>query len=289
MALLNRGELFDRDAIQQLQIAAQGTNEMARLAQAAFDNVQRSLVLDRGAQSWVTFAEGTSTNQYGGPFTSDEIADALRNDFPPILDGAVNLIGNQPLFVPKLVELAHQCKNLWTINRIAKKMNELTGVSFYPWDLQPLDSWWKENRQSYTNWPFGQFSKGMDALRSVRYDEALTNFESVLAVDPTADKSRALAVACAIEVGNLETAQKLNTNYAIADGRWEQWAQGKMMLATNAIELGTEKFVSLTKKYPTLADSGFIAQGNHILRQIDWALYSRLMQPTNDTISVGNK
>jgi len=62
----------------------------------------------------------------------------------------------------------------------------------------------------------------------------------------------------------------------------EQWAQGRMMLATNAIQQGTEKFVSLTKKYPTFASRAFIAQNNNILRQIDWTLYSKLMQSTND-------
>jgi hypothetical protein len=44
------------------------------------------------------------------------------------------------------------------------------------------------------------------------------------------------------QVHPIETkAQQLNTNYVLADGRWEQWAEGKMMLATNAIKQGTEK------------------------------------------------
>ena len=102
-----------------------------------------------------------------------------------------------------------------------------------------------------------------------------------MTVDPAADKSRALAVACAVETGNMTRAQELNTNYAIKDGRWEQWAQAKMMLATNAIQQATEKFVSLTKKYPTFPQLAWIAQGDHILRQVDWTLYLKLMQATN--------
>jgi hypothetical protein len=249
MALMNRGEVFDRDAIQELQTIAQGTNETAPLAQAMFNKVQRTLIVDRGELTFVAYVESAGNKQYGGPFTSDEIAMALATVPSPELDGIVNVMGKQMLFVPKLVELAHKSKDLWTINRIAKELNDMTGVNFYPWDLQPLDSWWAQNSMNYTNWPLDQYSKGMDTVRACRYGEALTNLEFVLTIDPTADKSRAFAVACAIEIGNMQKAQQLNTNYTKIDGRWQQWAQGKMMLATNAIQQGTEKFVLLTKKY----------------------------------------
>lgn len=135
----------------------------------------------------------------------------------------------------------------------------------------------------------GRKVKAIDAIHFGRYGEALTNFDYVLTIDPTADTSRALAVACAIEIGNMPKAQQLNTNYAIGDGRWKQWADGKMMLATNAIQQGTEKYVSLAKKYPTFMNSAFIAQGNHILRKIDWVTYSKLMQVTNNTASSNSK
>jgi hypothetical protein len=62
-----------------------------------------------------------------------------------------------------------------------------------------------------------------------------------------------------------------------------------MILATNAIQQGTEKLASLTKKYPTLVNDAFIIPGNNIFRQVDWALYSKLMQGTNDTISGNTK
>jgi TolA-binding protein len=280
--LMNRGEVFDSDAIHELQTIAQGTNETAPLAQAMFNKIQRELVLDRGAFSSVAYNEG---GKYSGPFTSDELAVYLSIMPSPELDGIVNLLGNQKLFVPKLVELAHNSKDMWTVNRIAKALNDMTGVSFYPWDLQPLDSWWAQNSMNYTNWPLEQYNKGMDAIRACQYGEALTNFEFVLRIDPTADKSRAFAVASAIEIGNMEKAQELNTNYAATDGRWKQWAQGKMMLATNAIQQGTEKFVFLTTNYPTFVGDAFIAQGNNILRQIDWTLYSKLMQPTNNVVT----
>jgi hypothetical protein len=58
------------------------------------------------------------------------------------------------------------------------------------------------------------------------------------------------------------------------------------MLGTNGIQQGTEEFVSITKKYPTFPAFAWITPGNSILRQIDWTLYSKLMQSTN---SIGNK
>jgi hypothetical protein len=289
MALMNRGEVFDKDALRELQAVAQGTNATALLAQAMFNKVQRTLVVDSGALTYVAYIESAGDKQYRGPFTSDEIATALATLQSPQLDGIVNVMGKQILFVPSLVELAHKSKDLWTINRISKELKDMTGVNFFPWDLQPLDSWWAQNSMNYTNWPFGQYSKGIDAVRACRYDDALTNFEIVLTIDPTADKSRAFAVASAIETGNMSKAQQLNTNYAIGDGRWKQWADCKMMLATNAIQNGTEKLVVLAKQYPTFVNDAYIGKGNNILRQIDWNLYSQLMQATNNAASSNSK
>ena len=290
MALLNRGEVFDRDAIQELQTVAQGTNETAPLAQAMFIKVQRTLVVDKAAPSFVSLGEKSGDFQYGGPFTSDELADYLKSTVSPNLDGVVNLIGDpkQTLFVSKLVELAHSSKDLWTVNRIANALNKIAGVSFYPWDLQPLDQWWIQNKMNYTNWPYDQYANADAAFRATHYEEALTNFEAVLTIDPNADKSRALAVGCAIEIGNMPKAQQLNTNYSLPGERWQRWANGKMMLATNGIQQGTEEFVSIAKKYQTFPAIAGIAPGNNILRQIDWDLYSKLMQKTNNAASTKN-
>ena len=160
MALMNRGEVFDRDSIRELQTIAQGTNETAPLAQAMFNKVQRSLLIDRFASSWVTYVETTTAGeQFAGPFTSDELAADLSGASGPQIDGVVNIVGKNLLFVPKLVELAHQSKDLWTVNRIAKTLKDWTGVDFFPWDLQPLDKWWAQNSMNYTNWPMDQYAK----------------------------------------------------------------------------------------------------------------------------------
>ena len=183
-----------------------------------------------------------------------------------------------------LVKLAHSSKDLWTVNRIANALNKIAGVNFFPWDLQPLDKWWVENSSNYTNWPFAQYEQAVATFRACKYDEALTNFEAVLLIDPTADKSRALAVASAVEIGASNKAEKLNTRFAIKTGRWEQWAGAKMILITNATK-GTEILASLAKKYPTFPGQSWIGEGNHILRQADWNLYSKLIQPASNSVS----
>ena len=163
------------------------------------------------------------------------------------------------------------------------KLNDLTGVSFFPWDLQPLDQWWAQNKMNYTNWPYEQYAKANAAMASVKYNEALTNYEAVLLIDPTADRSRAFAVGCAIEIGDLMKVRQLNINFALPGERWQRWANAKMMLGTNGIKEGTEEFVSIVKKYPSFTTLAWVAPGNHILRQIDWALYSNLMQGINSS------
>jgi hypothetical protein len=71
--------------------------------------------------------------------------------------------------------------------------------------------------------------------------------------------------------------------------RWQRWANAKIMLATNGIQPATEEFVSLAKKYPTFSTwTAKDGTANYFIRQIDWVLYSKLMQATNDTVS-GNK
>jgi hypothetical protein len=46
--------------------------------------------------------------------------------------------------------------------------------------------------------------------------------------------------------------------------------------------LATEEFASLAKKYPTFSVwTTKDGAANYFIRQIDWALYSKLMQSTN--------
>src|ERR1035441_2528859 len=181
--LLNRGEVFDKDAIQELQTIAQSTNETAPLAQAMFNKIQRNLLVDSSASSYVAFVETEGDKQYRGPFTSDEFALRLSASSGTVVDGLVNILSDNKLFVLRLVDLAHQSKDIWTISRISKKLKDMTGVDFFPWNLQPLDQWWDKNSSNYTNWPLDKYQTGFAALSVGRFDFALTNFESVLRID----------------------------------------------------------------------------------------------------------
>jgi hypothetical protein len=215
----------------------------------------------------------------------DEIAFALREAPSPTLDAYVNAVGNRKLFVSILVEKAHQSKDLWTVNRIAKALKEITGVDFYPWDLKPLDSWWASNSTRYTNWPYAEYDRGMQFFSSCTYQAALTNFQQVLAIDPTADKSRALAIACAIEVNNADELKRLNVPFQKPNGPSGRWARGITMLSTNAIEQGTKELSSLAKSNPSSSTSLWLAYGNHIVRNVDWQLFNKLLIPSNNVVS----
>jgi len=284
MLLMNRGEVYDKDAIQELQKIAQGNGETAALARAMVDVVQKNLLIDSGSISMIGLTEDVSGSQYKGPFTSDELVLGISSASGSVVDGIVNKMGDNKLFVPTLVDLAHRSKDLWTINRISKKLKELGGVEFFPWDIQPLDNWWMHAHSNYTNWPSESCKAAMIALSHGKFAFALTNFESVLSIDPTADKSRAFAVECAIEIGDIQKAKELNKDYALQGQRWQKWANARLMLATNDVQQGTREFAALAKQDPTLVGLGGINRNSYMLRQIDWSLFDQL-QETNQTSS----
>jgi hypothetical protein len=193
-------------------------------------------------------------------------------------DGAINIIGQSKnrLFVPELVTLARS-KDLWTANRVSKALQDIVDVSFDPWDLVPLDAWWTENQSAFTNWPYQVYLEGDSEFKACHYGVALKCFRYVLSADPGADRSRALAVACALETKDVTVATNLNTAYAQKGGRWDQWAQCKMILATGTVDQATREFAKLARCYPTFSDKAWISKGNHVLRQVDWRLYDDLI------------
>lgn len=79
-----------------------------------------------------------------------------------------------------------------------------------------------------------------------------------MAADPKADKSRALAVVCAAEVGDIRKAHQLNGGYDQKNGRWERWAAAEMLLTTGAVEQATRAFAALVKECPVMAADGFL-------------------------------
>jgi hypothetical protein len=284
MAFVNRAEAFDKEAFRHLQQLAAGTNEVAPLAQAMLSKVQRTLILDLADTTFLIPLEREGETDYRGPFTNDELAYRLLFSSP---DGAINIVGNEKrtIFVPRLVQIAHNSKDLWTINRAAKALKEMGCVDFFPWDTGPLDRWWSENQSSYTNWPYGLHSQGIAAFSGCRYREALGNLTEVLKVDPGADRSRAMAIACALEVGDTNKVQALRSGFVQNGGRWDRWVQCRMVLETGTVHAATEAFADLAKAYPTFKDSAWISKGKHVLRKVDWTAYEEMMKPDEEETS----
>lgn len=277
IAFVNRAEAFDKEAFRQLQQLAAGTNEVAPLAQAMLSKVQRTLILDRADTSFLIPIEREGEKDYHGPFTNDELAYRLLAPSP---DGAINIVGNEKrtIFIPRIVEIAHDSKDLWTINRAAKAIKNMGGPDFFPWELAPLDRWWAENKQAYTNWPYALYNQGNSTFGGCRYREALEIFRQLLKIDPAADRSRAMAIACAIEIGDTNQVPALRSGFVQAKGRWDKWVECRMLLETGTVQKATEAFVALSKEYPTFTDSAWVREGNHVLKKVDWKLFKEMMQ-----------
>jgi len=102
----------------------------------------------------------------------------------------------------------------------------------------------------------------------------------VLAIDPTADRSRAIAVGCAIQIGDMSKAQQLNTNYALKGGRWQRWANGKNDVSHER-HTARDRGICFYNKNIQLFQR---LHGFHLVMTFladDWPLYSKLMQTTN--------
>ena len=281
IAMVSRAEALDAEALRELRSFAQGTNEMAALAHEMIRKVERTLSLDKGAAVWAAPSLQHGELRFTGPFTSDELASGLLE--AGFEEGYVNVIGQERrmLFVPKLVELAHSSKDLWLINRVSLAIKDMVGVESSPWDLTPLDQWWAQHKTSYTNWPYDNFARAIDSFRRCNYREALGLFESVLAVDPTADQSRALAVACAAKLDDVPKTKQLNAGYSQKDGRWERWAKGIILLARGASNEGTRELSSLVKDFPLMEASGFFWERSDVLRNLDWRMFAESIGKTN--------
>ena len=284
IAFVNRAEAFDKEAFQQLQKLASGTNEVSTLAQSMLSKVQRSLILDRADTSFIIPLEREGTTDYTGPFANDELAFRLLSSSP---EGAINIVGNEKrrVFAARLVDIVHTSKDLWTINRAAKALKEMGCVDFYPWDTGPLDQWWSENKSSYTNWPYPLYEDGNAAFSGCRYREALDKLTQLLQIDAAADRSRAMAIACAIEINATNEIETLQSGFAQKDGRWDRWAKCRMLLETGTVHAATEAFADLAKDYPTFKDSAWIRKGNDVLRKLDWNVYEELLKPVEDNAS----
>ncbi|HLH53905.1 MAG TPA: hypothetical protein VKY92_09850 [Verrucomicrobiae bacterium] len=285
VTLITRAEALDKLAFIQLMSMSKGTNKFSSIAAAEVLKVTRMLRFENVNQAFSTpMLVATDGMTFEGPFTNDELYEQLSNPDP---EGAVNAVSSSQLklFIPKLVELAHGAGSLMLLKRVSLALHNLTRVSYEPWDTQSLDAWWENQQANYKKWPGKDFEEGLLAFSMVNYSKALPAFEAVLAVDPDAEKSRALAISCAVDLGLREKAEQLYSKFSNKDGRWAQWSKAKMLLASGAIEQGTRELAGLVLKYPIMREAGYARSANAVWQKINWPLYERLRTASTNTLA----
>ena len=157
----------------------------------------------------------SGTNFYSGPFTSDELAvcfSSVTHDQTSFnREGFVNTVGDlkQPLFLPSLMEFFTNETDLAVADRLTIAISGLAKEEFHPRDFELITSWWKDNHDSYTNWPLATLELGLKEFLSVHYPQAAEAFKKVLNLDSGADLSRAYAIACYWETGQTNRAATL--------------------------------------------------------------------------------
>ena len=272
---------YDFKAYQRLLELGGQTNDNAKLTDRVVAEIDRSLARDRSGLTRRTFKTVAGTNHYSGPFVSDE----LVMFFPTMShektsfnrEGFVNTVDDlkQPLFLPLLVELLTNETDLAVADRITIAISASAKEDFHPHDLRRIVSWWKENHDSYTNWPLSALEVGLRELSSVNYSRAADAFEQVLKLDSGADMSRAYAISCYWETSQTNRAHALAKEFKNPASRWAQWAAAKAEIESGNISNGTVRFFSIATNFPTMG-GGLPNQTSHIYRNIDWQLFNRL-------------
>lgn len=279
LSLANSARLYSLKSFLDLERLSQTTNSFAKDAGQIVWALRRDMEIDRQSLTeYVPVEQLGEEYEYTGPFTSEEIA--YRFKVPSAVESAANVARKENLrcFVPQLVALAKREDNLWVQNRITHAISALSGQKFFPWTLQRLSNWWETSSSQFTNWPYATFEKGMDHFASLRYKEAVADFESIIVSDPYADKSRALAIASAIEVGDTNKAVALSSAWKYPDGRWARWTKAKMNLSTGEVAQATEQLATIAADFKTFSDIAYMQPGNHVLRKVNWDLYRRKLK-----------
>lgn len=227
----------------------------------------------------------SGTNFYKGPLTSDELAvifSAVEKDQTSFnREGFVNTVGDmkQPLFLSSLIDFFTNETDLGVADRLTIAISGLAKEDFHPHDFDQIQKWWHSHHNDYTNWPIAKFNEGLHEYSSVHYPQAAADFEQVLKIDPSADMSRAYAVACYYETGQTNEAVTLAKNFASHSARWAQWATAKAELESGNISNATVLFFSISTNYPSMTE--LPNQSYHIYRHIDWGLFNKLKETSH--------
>jgi len=268
-----RAQAYDRAAYTQLVLYASGSGDYSVVAGAVLSSISGSLksdwVSDYEQRKKVTLGDIT----YNGPWTSDEIAEIVGVFGNRVVADMIRK-SNTKLFLHSLIDMARTETNLLALNRIVRAISDLTGKQWDPLSLDPMYAWWNEHSNQYTNWPFEAYRSGAAAIASAKYPTAMSNFLAVIAVDNTADKSRAMAAVSALEIGDIARATNLISQMHDPTGQWRKWAQAKAVLATGDVNEATLDIRSLATNYPVLVGSAWINPGSHLYRNVNWSLYN---------------
>ena len=110
----------------------------------------------------------------------------------------------------------------------------------------------------------------------MHYPQAAEAFDQVLKLDPGADMSRAFSIACYWETGETNRAAIFAKAFKNPLARWAQWASAKAELEGGSVSNATVHFATIRTNFPTMI-KGLPNKGDHVYRNIDWALYDRLV------------
>jgi hypothetical protein len=286
LRLATRARAYDFKAYRRLLELEVQTNDDANLVKEVITEIDRSLERDRveNRLSWRFYREYAGGFFYDGPFTSDEFAfrfqhveqDPARLNREGFINSARDL--KQPLFLPDFVRFLTNETDLSVADRITLAISDLTKKDLRPHDLEQIESWWKTNQNTWTNWPLSEFNHGSSEFSMVHYSEAAKSFTEVLRLDPTADMSRAYAIACYLEIGETNKAINLAKEFKNPSTRWAQWASAKAELEAGNISNATVHLAAISTNFPTM--DTLPKQGYDVWRKVDWQLFNKLTTTT---------
>jgi hypothetical protein len=276
-----RAQGYDFKAYQSLLEIGNGTNDNAQIANQTIAEIDRSLERDRSdfspKRNFVIFH---GTNNYLGPFTSDELAtrfSSLGKDRTSFnREAFINAVGDmkQPLFLAPLIEFFTNETDLGVADRLTIAISALAKEDFHPHDFEQIVAWWHSHQNNYTNWPTSEFTAGQNSFFISDFPNAFQSFKKVLEIDPLADQSRALAVLCGFESGETNKATELSKGFKQSDARWAQYAAAFVELQNGSVSNATVQFANLKKNQPTmlyLPDENLAGWS-----KIDWQLFHKL-------------
>jgi hypothetical protein len=275
-AMVNRAEQYEADPFfELLNIAAMNSN-LSDFAKRVIDNIQYRLDRDRVEGLGVVERVLQDRNEkpdFNQQIPTEDIVMALEAGQK---ESAANVIRRERIksLVPYLVDSAKTEKNLWVNNRITYAISVLSGMNFFPWNINELEEWWVKSEKDYPRFPYEAFNRGQSDLYMGRTKDAQEEFKEVIKSDKGADISRAHAVICSVLLGELEEAKRLASSFKYRNGAWEELAHATIMLAEGDRDASTTKLINASQRNERILL--LIRTGENTLwKDMDWQRYNQ--------------